>query len=185
MRVIGIDPGQDGAYAIVEGTKLIEAKTFPMTLGHKKIKEIDFKTFSQRLQFASRQADLILIEEVHAIPRSSARATFNFGKNFQMAVCAANLCITPSELVAPRKWQAPIYNEGIPLFKTINGKNRRDTKGMAALAAKRLFPDESFLKTKKSRVPHDGMIDAALIAYWGANIKGKKIWRGQDVRKSI
>jgi hypothetical protein len=38
---------------------------------------------------------------------------------------------------------------------------------MALIAAKRLFPNESFLATEKSKKPHDGMVDSTLICEWG------------------
>jgi len=36
--------------------------------------------------------------------------------------------------------------------------------------ARQLWPDESFLATAKSKKPHEGLIDAALIAYYGINL---------------
>ena len=38
------------------------------------------------------------------------------------------------------------------------------TKSHATAKAQELWPDESWLKSSRSRIPHDGMIDAALIA---------------------
>jgi hypothetical protein len=38
-----------------------------------------------------------------------------------------------------------------------------DTKATSLIAAKRLFPDEKFLATTRSKVPHNGVIDAVLI----------------------
>jgi len=41
---------------------------------------------------------------------------------------------------------------------------KQTTKAMSKSAAQRLFPKESFLKTKRCTVMHDGLTDAALIA---------------------
>jgi hypothetical protein len=41
------------------------------------------------------------------------------------------------------------------------------TKEYALNKVKQLWPDETFLATKRSSVPHDGMVDAALIAEYG------------------
>jgi hypothetical protein len=37
---------------------------------------------------------------------------------------------------------------------------------MAAIAAKRLFPNTSFLATERSKKDHDGIIDALLLSYY-------------------
>lgn len=41
------------------------------------------------------------------------------------------------------------------------------SKVLARAKAAELWPDESWMATERSRVPHDGMIDAALIAEYG------------------
>lgn len=175
MKVIGIDPGKDGAMAKVDGTKLLKVETFPK-IGSKKDEEINFRELYGRLQIWSRDADLIVVERVHAIFGSSAKSTFNFGRNFQMAVDAASLMIAPLELVKPKEWQKQIFAGETPRFKISKegARNIKDTKGTSLLVSSRLFPGEKFLKTERSSVPHDGMIDAALIAYWGANFRGRK-----------
>jgi len=57
----------------------------------------------------------------------------------------------------PKTWQKVAWG-GIPRAK--------DTKQTSVQAASILFPDEKFLATKRSRKPHDGLVDAALIAYY-------------------
>ena len=43
-------------------------------------------------------------------------------------------------------------------------KTKVDTKAMALVAAKRLFPKVNLMMTSKSTVPHDGLVDALLMA---------------------
>jgi len=50
---------------------------------------------------------------------------------------------------------------------TITGKSTRDTKAMALVAAKRLFPGRDFKLTDRSTKPHDGMVDALLMSEYG------------------
>ena len=40
------------------------------------------------------------------------------------------------------------------------------TKVAALAAANKLWPQQKWIATNKSKVPHDGMIDAALIAHY-------------------
>ena len=65
-------------------------------------------------------------------------------------------------MVAPKTWQATAWS-GVPVQKKSTGKN--DTKATSLLAARRLFPSETFLATERSKVAHDGLVDAALIAH--------------------
>lgn len=41
-----------------------------------------------------------------------------------------------------------------------------DTKKLALQKARELWPDEKWLATPRSKVPHDGAVDAALISYY-------------------
>lgn len=54
-------------------------------------------------------------------------------------------------------WKKPKMPKGVKF----------DTKAAAAKAAHELWPDHCWLKTERCKTPHDGMIDAALIAEFG------------------
>jgi hypothetical protein len=63
--------------------------------------------------------------------------------------------------IAPQTWQKAV----------LGNLEKGQTKPAALSRSKQLWPDESFLATAKSTKPHDGLIDAALIAYYGTQIK--------------
>jgi hypothetical protein len=46
----------------------------------------------------------------------------------------------------------------------IPGCEKGETKRAASELARRLWPDESFFATERCKTPHDGLVDAALIA---------------------
>lgn len=48
----------------------------------------------------------------------------------------------------------------------------KDTKGAAATRAAQLFPGVDFRASARCRKPHDGMVDAALIAAYGVRVVG-------------
>ena len=50
---------------------------------------------------------------------------------------------------------------------TVTGKSTRDTKAMALVAAKRLFPDAKLTFGDKATKPHDGLVDALLMSEYG------------------
>lgn len=170
MKVIGIDPGKDGAFAIVEDTRLLITETFPKVGS---TKELCFRSLHKRLEALTLGVDLVLIERVQAIRGASAGSTFSFGRSYQMAIDACSLIRSPTEFVKPMVWQKQVFKGETPQYKiTKSGKrNKKDTKKMAQVVASRLFPNEKFLRSERCTMPHDGMIDAALIAYWGANFR--------------
>jgi hypothetical protein len=63
--------------------------------------------------------------------------------------------------IAPQTWQKAV----------LGNVEKGQTKPAASSRAKQLWPDESFLATAKSTKPHDGLVDSALIAYYGTKLK--------------
>jgi hypothetical protein len=59
--------------------------------------------------------------------------------------------------ITPQQWQK----------KMLPGCAKGDTKPAALAMAKRLWPSENWLASPRCSKPHDGMIDAALIAEYG------------------
>lgn len=59
--------------------------------------------------------------------------------------------------IAPQQWQK----------KMLPGCAKGDTKPAALARARQLWPGETWLATPRSTKPHEGMIDAALIAEYG------------------
>lgn len=59
--------------------------------------------------------------------------------------------------ITPQAWQKVM----------LPGCAKGDTKPAALAACRRLWPDETWLATGRSSVPHTGLIDAALIAEHG------------------
>jgi len=65
--------------------------------------------------------------------------------------------ILPFERITPQRWQ-----------KTMLGKvPTGETKTAALAKANELWPDETWLATPRSKTPHMGIVDAALIAEYG------------------
>lgn len=162
MNVLGIDPGKNGGFAILTNGHITAGEAMPTVEG-----QLSFLQLVARLKKYGLSYDHIFIERVRNIAGTSSKSNFMFGRNFQVALCAADLSGKPVSLVAPQAWQLPAF-DGVPeIYKVKGGKNRRDTKAMALVKVKRMWPDFDFTKNKRSRVPHDGIVDAALIAYYG------------------
>ncbi len=164
MRVLGIDPGVKGGYAIVTQTgKLHTCETFPLVGG----KDISFLKLMKKFQALSISFDAIFIEKVHGIWGTPPRSAFTFGCNYQVAKDAAISTHKPMEEVLPIVWQKELFAGEDIIYRNLKSGKKKDTKKMAAIKAHKLWPNFDFLSSKRATKPHDGMIDAALIAYYG------------------
>lgn len=110
----------------------------------------------------------IVIEDVHAIFGSSAKSTFNFGlikgvKLGFLEILRQNYMI-PYSLVQPKTWQKKVWLEEDLVLKEGKKRPTKDTKATSLNAARRLWPYQSFKKSERSKVPHDGIVDAMLMA---------------------
>ena len=189
--IIGIDPGKTGAIVALDITGIVLWKHVTPVIG----KEIDWVTFSNYLRDLHKEGTgvVVYLEHVHAMHGVAAGTTFTFGGCFEgvKALCAAlNI---PIVLVAPKLWQKTMW-QGVPehrkppkkltkkeLERKAEGKKVRtpkaigsvDTKLMSRIAATRLFPNADFRKNNNCEVPHDGIVDAVLIAEYGRRIHCK------------
>jgi hypothetical protein len=152
---VGIDPGKEGAVAATDG-ETIQYYPFPK-IG----REVDIQGLTEILSaFKEFEQIHVVLENVHSIAGSSAKSNFSFGHTNGIIEGVLVACKIPYTKVQPKEWQKEMFN-GIPVQQK-DGKN--DTKLMSLLAAKRLFPEETFLATQRSKVPHDGLTDAVLMS---------------------
>lgn len=149
---LGIDPGKDGAFAIVnhEG-KLIEMIHMPK-IG----KDYDKQGIREVLN--KYNFHKVAIENPQMIPSvaKSVVASLNHCIGLLEGMCIG-LGI-PCIVVRPKEWQKEC-------FKHVNKQS--DPKQTSAAAAVNLWPHQDFRLTAKgnaSKNIHDGLTDAALIA---------------------
>lgn len=152
MKVMGIDPGKSGGWAIINEEYTIQAS------GHFE-SDLDTVFISELLgaiEFYKPSA--IYCEKVNAQPKFGSKGSFIFGYSFGQIVGALWQSKVLYRLVPPQTWQREVYL-GIP--KDLKGKER------SHLAASRLFPHDKFLISVRAKKPHEGMLEAALIAFYG------------------
>jgi len=65
------------------------------------------------------------------------------------------------QTVLPKMWQKEFWTR-----PKMAKKERFDTKAAAFAAAIKLWPMADFTATERSTTPHDGIVDALLIAEW-------------------
>jgi hypothetical protein len=143
-RFIGIDPGQHGGLAVVEGEAVIHTEPLPL-LG----KQLNVSALMEIL--ATWNPAGVCIEQ--------QAGRFSTPNTYYQALGAIEACayygFTKARLItpAPAKWHSVL------LGKVPKGK----TKEYAELRCRRLFPEFCAGKAKL----HDGIVDAILLAQYG------------------
>lgn len=116
-----------------------------------------------------------IMEEIHALYNSAAKATFSFGEinGLLKGLLIANKI--PYHLVPPKKWQSEMWDnkDMVVTYKlvTIRGKvvNKKEvnTKQTSFNAAKRIFPEVDFRKTERCKNYDDNKVDSVLLSEYG------------------
>lgn len=143
MRVAGIDPGQRGAIVIVENGEIID-----MTL---------LVNVTPRQWLQQRMTKIVYIEHAQTMPQQGIVSAFNYGRDFGYLLGTLSGGFI-TNLVAPKTWAGAVHKIA---------PRHKDPKRRSLAVAQHLWPEQDWLATPKSRVPHDGLIDAALIALYG------------------
>lgn len=157
--IVGVDNGLDGGLCAVSEEGLVIDKIVMPTKWVCKKREIDTTKIKQWLLFLNTPF-LLAVEEPLAHARSSQAVrsmALSFGKLCGMAETSDfDMC-----RVSVHKWQKAVLGF-VPKGKT---------KEYAILKAQQLAPEECWVKNKRCRNPHDGMVDAFLIATYILNSK--------------
>lgn len=146
-RIIGIDPGKNGAFALVDTeTWTLAITDMPKEPG-KGGKDAVSPAGVARL-FDAARPDHVFIEDVWSSPQMGVVSAFNFGRNLGIleGACASRAILTK---VRPQGWKG--------LTKTPKDKNEARRRAM------QVFPCAYDLF---SRVKDDGRAEAALICFY-------------------
>lgn len=146
MNILGIDPGLLGGLAIVdlETSKLIAGIRMPTF-------KRGSKTYVKATEILDliddHKPDVVVIEDVHAMPRQGVSSTFTFGKATGVAEGVVMAHVQQCFWISPAKWK-----------KRQNlGKSKRASLDLAECKFGRGLIDWSVLA-------NDGIAEAALIA---------------------
>ncbi len=161
---IGIDNGISGGIVAISDHdgSYIDGITMP-SKHWKKRSEIDVAAVGEWIKNVTGEPyKLISITIEEPGGSKSARAACSMAGSFHSL--RALLCIEWPKIwhrITPQSWQKVM----LPKCKA------GETKPRALALAKELWPDETFLASSRCKVPHDGLIDAALIAEYSRRVK--------------
>ena len=149
MLVAGIDPGTNGAIAVLDS--LSPDSVALLDLKNKSSVDI----YEWMYDTISTNVITTWVEDVHSMHGMSAKSNFGFGKNVGMITAIAEVSSDTVKTVTPKIWQKYI---GV----TVKGKA---IKKEVAKIAQGLYPNAE-LHGKRGGLL-DGRADALMIAHYG------------------
>lgn len=156
MPTVGIDPGRDGALAVVaDDGKILWCQAFPLVENTLEPGPL-FEMFQEIEE--SWDGIYAFVEKATAMKGQGVSSTFKFGTNYGFARMAVAALGWKYELVHSSRW-TKVMHAGVD--------SKLDSKKKSGIAVQRLFPKDNFLATERSRKPHKGIVDAVLIAEYG------------------
>lgn len=146
MIIAAIDPGANGAIAILDGDNILEIRDLSKDPEHiilTALKKYDVK--------------IAAVEQVGVMPHDSKISSFSFGENVGRILATCSLASVEVVRVKPRVWQSwcKIYGTG-------------NTKKLGFKILSQVYDNVLFLGARGGL--KDGRVDAVLIGLWYNNL---------------
>jgi crossover junction endodeoxyribonuclease RuvC len=156
MKILGIDPGLSGGIAVLSP----DGPWYePMpTVAAKKGELLNLSALVRLL--SGRDIDIAYLEMVSARPGQGVSSTFKFGRSYGAIEGILTGLKIPYQLVTPQAWTKVIHV----------GIEAADPKAKSQIAASRLFPSLDLRASVRCKKPHEGVVDALLIAEYGRRL---------------
>ena len=154
MFIAGIDPGSNGAIAVLDSENPDSVALLDLN---------KYSIYETTKWLHNKKINNIWLESVHSLYGMSAKSNFGFGRNFGIAFAIAQLAISDGlvQPVTPKVWQKYI---GV----TEKGKA---IKQQVAQIAQSMYSSAKLYGPKGGLL--DGRSDALMIAHYGLNYKEK------------
>lgn len=159
MIYIGIDNGLSGGLAAIMPAGEPTCLAMP-TRGKAKGNEIDASAVAKwmgELSIGFPDERLTVILETPGKFSKGVQAISSMWDSYGALRAICEVLVLRHHRITPQAWQKVM----------LPGCKKGDTKPAALQKAKQLWPEEAFLATARSTKPHEGLIDAALIAEYG------------------
>lgn len=155
MNYIGIDPGLQGAIATIHESEEITTLIMPtLKIGKKRTLDNAMLAGTFSLPNILGIKSYVILEQQQAMPKQGVTSMFSIGYGFgALKQCLVDFSI-PHEVVRAQVWQKEFGISG----------RKGNTKAQALQICQSLFPNLNLLATERSKKPHEGIVDAILIA---------------------
>ena len=155
MTILGIDPGASGGIAFFSMQRgllsIFDMPTVEVKRGGKNKREVSAAMLNAII--GARDIDAAFVEKVGAMPGQGVSSMFQVGRSVGMIEGVLAALEIPTNYVTPQGWQ-----------KAVGARGGKDA---SRARAAELFPAYA---ANFSRKKDDGRADAALIAWYGAQL---------------
>lgn len=151
--IIGIDPGQNGSVAVINGSEviaLVDTPTTKVKSGKKTKTEYVTKAMVDLLSEYAVSGVKVGIEVSHSMPHQGVASMFRQGYGYGLWIGILSALKLPYELIAPQRWKKAM----------MDGMGKE--KAASCVRAQQMYPHAE-LFTPRGRAL-DGRGDALLIA---------------------
>ena len=157
---IGIDIGKQGAIAMIFPDNKIVVEKMPMIKT-----ELDYASLPPMLNQIGYTSHVVF-EKLGIIFGSGKQVAWSMGEQSGAIEMTCICQMIPYTKVRAVDWQKQMFQGVDQITKpSMTGKKQvRDTKAMALMAIKRIFPELKLTFGDRATKPHDGLIDAVLMA---------------------
>lgn len=144
---VGVDPGKRGATAFIDKkAKIIHTERHSDSI-------LDFYNLIKKHK---KNIEIIYLEKAQARPNQGVCSMFTYGIEFGKLQTALEILKVNYRLISPSAWHNFL----------INSKEFYSPKEKALAKAKELWDESEFIP-RGCRKPHDGVVDALLLAEYG------------------
>lgn len=165
MTAIGVDPGMDGAVAVLQEGAIVDAclaRQYVAKTGKGSRQDYLPQEMSRLISKWASPSTLVVLERQGARPGQGTTSMFSTGMGYGLWIGILAALQVRYVLVHPSTWAAK-------LLKDSPGEG----KARAIHVCGRLLPELNLVRPG-CRKPHSGLADAGLLAYWGALTQGKE-----------
>lgn len=160
MKILGIDPGKQGAFVLVENKRIVDFKVMPL-IG----KEINLPELLKLLVELTKTVSVCYLEDIQGFGLGSKSSFLSQGKTWGIIRGILFNIGIPTVTVMPKRWQA---TEHIGCSRSDTPKKRsfqafQNTYGYGI--------ENAYGKHNKQHI--EGLVDAYLIACHGLKMEGK------------
>ncbi len=166
-RFIGIDNGLSGGIACIVDGKINALQVMPVVSDGKR-NRVDSESLLRLMSgivhsYSNKDTPMRHVRSftIYESPAGSksVKAAVSMADSFARVETILTTWKYPCLPITSRKWQKMFWS--VP--KMAKGQ-KFDTKAAALRVAKQLWPEQNWLASSRCRKPHDGLVDAALIA---------------------
>lgn len=157
MIICGIDPGKKGAAVVLNSN---DNQGYFIKLEYNKSGVIKYAKLEDLI--VQNKVDKIVLEKVNGRGGWAAGSNFNYGLGYGQILLTLTKIGIPWVLKTPQQWQKKMH---------VGADSKLDAKQKSLQVYERLFPTLPVPLGPRGGAPHDGVIDALLIASYGLGNK--------------